>query len=153
MAMTPSEQSRPARKWRSSGRWAEEPFWAAAVVILFLAGLIMLAKGSLTIAQTAASDGSELVSDFLAPMASCVLGTVIVAALLTVFGRHPRPRSAAASAAFAIMRALMFLAGAVLFLGGALQIIKTTEFVEQAALAMLALFYMVTPLCLHFISR
>ena len=47
----------------------------------------------------------------------------------------------------------MFLAGIILFMGGALQIIKTTGFIEQIAVALLALFYTATPLCLHFISR
>jgi hypothetical protein len=118
MAMTPSEQSRPTRKWPSSGAWVEEPLWAAAVVIVFLAGLSMLAKGAPEVARTVASDGSDSTSDVLPPLALCVLGLVIVVALLIAFGGHPRTRSAAASASFAIMRALMFLAGVVLFLGG-----------------------------------
>jgi hypothetical protein len=151
MAMTPAEQSRPARKWPRSGSGVEEPFWAAAVAIVFLAGIIMLAKSALEVARTVASDGSDSASDVLPSLALCVLGMVIVIALLTAFWGHPRTRSAAASASFAIMKALMFLAGVVLFLGGALQIIKTTEFVEQVALALIALFYTVTPLSLHFI--
>ena len=155
MAMTPAEPSRPGRKWPGSSATASmrEPFWAAVVVLVFILGLYVLARSTMTLAQTIASNESDSALDLLLPLAGCVGGAAIAFVLLLVFGAHPRTRSGAASASFTIMKTLMFLAGIILFLGGALQIIKTTGFVEQIAVALLALFYTATPLCLHFISR
>jgi len=155
MAMTPAEPSRPGRKWPGSSATASmrEPFWAAVVVLVFMLGLYVLARSTMTLAQTIASNESDSTLDLLSPLAGCVGGGAVVFALLLVFGAHPRTRPGAASASFAVMKALMFLAGIILFTGGALQIIKTTEFIEQIAVALLALVYTATPLCLHFISR
>ena len=153
MAMTPAERSRPGRKWLGSGIRVEEPFWAAAVVLVFLLGLSVLARSTLVVTQTMASDGSDSTLVFVLPLTGCVLGLVIVVGLLIAFGQHPRTRSDVASVSFTVMKALMFLAGIILFLGGALQIIRTTGFIEQIAVALLALFYTATPLCLHFVSR
>jgi len=155
MAMTPAEPSRPGRKWPGSSATASmrEPFWAAVVVLVFMLGLYVLARSTMTLAQTIASNESDSILDLLLPLAGCVGGAAIAFVLLLVFGAHPRTRSGAASASFTIIKTLMFLAGIILFLGGALQIIKTTELIEQIAVALLALFYTATPLCLHFISR
>jgi len=153
MAMTPAEPSRPRRKWPSSGPWVEEPFWAGVVILLFFAGLIVLAQGALAVSRMTASGGPAPASDFLPHFAVCVLGIAMVVGLLMTFAQHPRTRSDAATASFRIMKTLMFVAGIVLFLGGALQIIRTTEFAQQIALALLSLFYVVTPLSLHFVSK
>lgn len=150
MAMIPAEKSRPARRWPSSGTGVEEPFWAVVIVVFFLGALFLLAKGALDIAPMIASEGDDSAGERFVPLAMFIVGVIVVIGLITTFGRHPRTRSAMASATFAAIKAVMFLAGIVLFLGGALRVIETTEFVEQVTLAMLSLFFLATPLYLHF---
>ena len=153
MAMIPAEKSRPARRWPSPGPGLGEPFWAAVMVAVFIGALVLLAVGYMDVARTDASGEDTSAADLVVPIAMCVVGAIIVIGLLMAYGQHPRTRSAAASATSAAIRTIMFLGGIVLFLGGALRMIETTGFAEQAALAMLSLFFLATPLFLHFMNR
>ena len=123
------------------------------VILLFLAGLVVIAEGALELSREVASQEPAHGVDLAIPAAECTFGAVIVAGLLLSFGAHPRTKSTAATNSFKAMKGLMFLAGIVLFLGGALQIIATKDFIEQVALAVVSLLFLVTPLCLHFTRR
>jgi len=101
----------------------EEPFWGAVVVIVFMSGMIILAKSALVLAEGIGSHMSDSLTDLALPAAGCVLGSIIVIGLLIAFGHQPRTRSGSATASFAAMRVLMFVGGIVLFLGGALRMI------------------------------
>lgn len=151
--MTPAEPSRPGRKWSSSRMGAEGPFWAGVTVLLFLAGLILLAGSSLKASRMLASGDSVSSSEVLLPTVGCLAGTVLIIALLTAYARHPRTRSDAATTSFTVMKVLMFLAGVVLFAGGAFRMIETEEFAGQIVLALLSVFYIATPLGLHFAEK
>ena len=150
ITMIPAPQSRPVRKWQASGLLVEDPFWAGVTVVIFLCGIVMLAKGSLDIARMLGPQESESTGNFLFSAALSFIGFLVVIGLVIIFGKHPRTRSHAASVSFSAMMTLMLLAGVALFFGGAFRIVETTEFVEQVVLALLSLFFLATPLIIRF---
>lgn len=147
MAMTPAEPSRPGRKWsaRGAATWAQDPFWSVVAILFFVLGLYLTASGALLVTRHASSLG------LLIPLIQCGAGVAIVSGMLYVYGAHPRTNPTSAS--FAMMKALMVLAGIALFCGGAFGVIETTDFSEQLALALVSLFFLAVPLSLHLIRR
>jgi hypothetical protein len=73
--------------------------------------------------------------------------------MLRTYGSHPRTRSSAASAGFGTMKGIMLIAGIVLLIGGATHIIDSSDFAEQVTTALIATFYALTPLSIHFYRR
>ncbi len=155
MAMTPAEPSRPGRKWSGRGAttWAQDPFWSVVVILFFVLGLYLTTSGALTLANQSSGSDNGHSSNLPFPLIECVSGVAIVSGLLYIYSAHPRTRSASTSASLSAMKIIMVLAGLVVFVGGALNIITTTDFYEQFALAMVSTFFVVTSLSVHLIRK
>jgi len=154
MAAIPAEPSRPSRRWRGAGAVGEDFLSSAVVITVFTLALYWFAWSVQFLArETTSDDGQSGIR-----LAITIVGLAIALALilwpLITYGAHPRTRSSIASASFAFMKLLMFIAGSILFVGGLLQSILSNEnFVERVCLALTALFYVVTPLSLHATKR
>ena len=147
MAAIPAETSQPGRRRLRSGGSSGDPFWAVIVLLAFMLALYWLAKSTVDLAADDAANPS------VSGLVGSLVALVFVLAVLIVYSTHPRTRSDAATFSFTIMKGMMLLGGVILFVGGLTNALKTDEFNEQVILASLALFYVMTPLILHFAEK
>jgi len=151
VAAIPAEISRPTRK--VSGGDLGDPILACVVLVAFVLGLYMLAKGILTSAALLDGQTEGGIVGWLAGVVMLVLGSLLVFAPLIGMATHPRTRTAGADFAFMAMKALMFVAGMVCLAGGMLGFFRMESPAEEIGLGVIATLFVLTPVILQLAEK
>jgi hypothetical protein len=151
MAAVPAEISRPRRKVTIVG--IDDPFWVFVSIIFFVLGLVVFAKGVMTITGLLFSTENARANEWLIGFGATAVGGLLVFAQLWANASHPSTRSSISDYSFAVMKSLMFLAGIVLFVGGIFDLLGTRSSAQDISEGLLAAIFILTPVSLQVIEK
>ena len=151
MAAVPAETSRPRRRVATVD--IADPFWAVVTVVFFAVGLIVFAKGVMTITGLLFSAENAGGNQWLIGVGAAAVGSLLVFGPLWAFASQPSTRSSTSDYSFAVMKVLMFLAGIVLFVSGVFDLIRTRSSAEDVSEGLLVVLFILTPVYLHLVEK